>query len=222
MAHDIVGPGGNGLDSLNMLSFSQFLEQAARKGEVVNTLFEERLFDLVDILQRAATALASEEIPYQVVGGLAVLIHVEEADPEHATLTRDVDLMVRRGDLERIKDAALRAGFRFRHAAGIDMLVFGTTVSARNAVHLVFSGEKVRTDYLVPTPEIMPERKKVHGAEVMVIPVPDLLRMKLTSFRDKDRVHVRALDAAGLIKPDVEAQLISELASRLQRIRETE
>lgn len=205
-----------------MLSFAQFLEQTARRGEVVNTLFEERLFDLVGILQRAAVALASEEIPYEVVGGLAVLIHVEEADPEHATLTRDVDLMVRRDDLARIKDAARGAGFQFRHAAGINMLVFGPSASARNAVHLVFSGEKVRPDYLIPTPEIMPERKLIHGAEVMVVPVADLLRMKLTSFRDKDRVHVRALDSAGLITPDAEAGLIPELAARLQRIRETE
>jgi hypothetical protein len=205
-----------------MLSFTQFLEQTARKGAVVNTVFEKRLFDLVGVLQRVATALESEEIPYEVVGGLAVLIHVEEADPEHATLTRGVDLMVRRDDLARIKNAARRAGFQFRHAAGIDELVFATSASARNAVHLVFSGEKVRPDYLVPTPEIAPQRMKIHGANVMVVPVADLLRMKLTSFRDKDRVHVRALDAAGLITPDAEAGLIPELASRLQRIRETE
>ena len=38
-------------------------------------------------------------------------------------LTRDVDLMVRREDLERVKQAAANHGFRFRHAAGVDMLI---------------------------------------------------------------------------------------------------
>ncbi len=61
----------------------------------MNTLFEERLFDL------------------------AVLIHGEEANPEHSILTRDVDLMVRRSDLARIQRAAAQSGFVDRHAAGM-------------------------------------------------------------------------------------------------------
>jgi hypothetical protein len=79
-----------------MLTFAQFLADTARKGEAVNTLLEERLFDLVGILHKIAHTLANKDIPYELIGGLAVLIHVEEANPEHSTLTRDVDLMVRR------------------------------------------------------------------------------------------------------------------------------
>jgi len=67
-----------------------------------------------------------------------VLIHVEEANPELTSLTRDVDLMVRRSDLERIKLAVAKNGFRFRHAVGVDMLIYGDEESARNAVHLDF------------------------------------------------------------------------------------
>ena len=50
----------------------------------------------------------------------------------------------------------------------------------------------------------------------------DLVRMKLNSYRDKDRVHVRAMDAVGLITPDVERALPEDLHSRLQHIRTTE
>ncbi len=53
----------------------------------------------------------AEDIPYELIGGLAVLIHVEEANPEHSTLTRDVDLMVHREDLERIQAAAAERRF---------------------------------------------------------------------------------------------------------------
>ena len=88
---------------------------AATRGEAINTLFEERLFGLVGILGKIADTLAAEDIPYELIGGLAVLIHVEEANPEHSTLTRDVGLMVRRADLDRIKLAAGNNGFRFRH-----------------------------------------------------------------------------------------------------------
>jgi len=46
--------------------------------------------------------------------------------------------------------------------------------------------------------------------------------MKLSAFRDKDRVHIRSMDAAGLITPEVEKALPVELQERLQHIRETE
>jgi hypothetical protein len=56
----------------------------------------------------------------------------------------------------------------------------------------------------------------------MVIPVADLVQMKLTSYRDKDRVHIRSLDAAGLLTHEAERRLAPELLSRLKHIRETE
>jgi hypothetical protein len=56
----------------------------------------------------------------------------------------------------------------------------------------------------------------------MVITVADLVRMKLSSFRDKDRVHVRSMDAAGLITPEVKAGLPAGLLERLQHVRDTE
>ena len=205
-----------------MQTFEQFIRDTAQKGEVVNLMFEERLFDLVGVLHKITDALAAENIPHELIGGLAVLIHVEEADPAQTALTRDVDLMVRRSDLERIKEAAARNGFRFRHAAGVDMLLYGSTESARNAVHLIFSGEKVRPNQATPNPPILPEKKVIHGQEVLVVPVADLVRMKLSSYRDKDRVHIRSMDAAGLITRELEEGLPDELRSRLQHVRETE
>jgi len=65
-----------------MLTFEQFLAEAANRGEAVNTVFEERLFDLVGVLHRIADALTGAHILHEVVGGLAVLIHVEEVSPE--------------------------------------------------------------------------------------------------------------------------------------------
>lgn len=83
------------------MGFVEYLEEAASKGELVNLVFEERLLNLVSILQKIAGPFAAADIPYEVVDGLAVLIHVEQADPTHSVLTRDVDIMISRSDLDR-------------------------------------------------------------------------------------------------------------------------
>ena len=57
----------------------------------MNTLFEERLFALVGMLHKITDTFNSHYIPHELIGGLAVLIYVEEANPEHTPLTRDVD-----------------------------------------------------------------------------------------------------------------------------------
>ncbi|MGO9274691.1 MAG: hypothetical protein ACLQOO_31425 [Terriglobia bacterium] len=202
------------------MQFHQFLEETAARGEVVNLVFEERLFNLVGILQKIAEPLTAAGIPYEVVGGLAVLIHVEEADPTHSVLTRDADILIDRSNLERVIAVAESQGFRFRHVAGGDMLLYGE--KAVNAVHLVFSGEKVKPSQVIPNPPLAPERKMINGQEVWVVPVADLVRMKLSANRDKDRVHLRSLDAAGLIGPEIERRLPESLRVRLQQVRETE
>ena len=52
--------------------------------------------------------------------------------------------------------------------------------------------------------------------------VSDLLRMKLTSFRLRDKTHVIDMDSVGLITPEMEAALPDSLRRRLQQVREEE
>lgn len=205
-----------------MSTFADYLREMAAKGEAVNTVFEERLYELTGVLHRITHSLSSHGIPHELIGGLAVLVHVEEADATHSMLTGDVALLVNRADLDRIIAAASASGFRFRHTAGVDMLLYGETTSARNAVHLIFSGEKVRPDQATPNPPIDPVHKIVQGEPVMVVPIAGLVRMKLSSFRLKDQVHVQVMDAAGLITPEVERSLPVELVTRLEQVRRSE
>jgi hypothetical protein len=111
-------------------------------------------------------------------------------------------------------------GLAYRHAAGLDMLVAAGEPKARSAVQLVFVREKVRPDYLEPVPGFSPPVRTREG--ILLAPVADLVRMKLTSYRLKDRVHLQDLDAVGLITPDVEAQLSEALRQRLQEVRASE
>ena len=86
------------------------------------------------------------------------------------------------------------------------MLVRPDQPSGRRAVHL----------YPEATPELGPYRRI---RELRLIPLADLIHMKLTSFRAKDEAHLNDLDEAGLITPEVEAGLSPSLAERLARVR---
>jgi len=87
---------------------------------------------------------------------------------------------------------------------------------------LLYAGEKVKATQLESHPPVSPVRAGLHGQDFRVIPVLDLARMKLSSYRDKDRVHVRGMDAAGLITREIEHGLSEELLVRLRNVRETE
>ena len=182
----------------------------------VNTFFEERLQDLFNLAERVEAAFAAAGLEYRVVGGLATFLYVEEAEPDAGRLTKDIDILVRREDLAAIADAVKPMGLEFRHAAGVDMLVQSGQPSARRAVHLVFAGEKVRPEYPAATPALSGERR-LRG--IRIVPLVDLIRMKLTSFRAKDEAHIVDLDEAGLITPEIEADLSDALRDRLAKAR---
>ena len=185
----------------------------------VNTFFEKRLQDLFNLAERVEKALGSAGIEYRVVGGLAAYLYVEEAEPDAGRLTKDIDIVVRREDLARIAAAAEPFGLEYRHAAGVDMLVQKGQPSARRAVHMIFEGERVRPEYAEPAPPLGTARK-IQG--IPLIPLADLVRMKLTSFRLKDQTHLKDLDEQKLITPEIEAGLSPVLVARLAEVRARE
>jgi hypothetical protein len=182
--------------------------------------YDHHVDQLFQLLGRVARALADAGIEYRVVGGVAVFLHVAGRDPLAARSTRDIDLAVDRAQLAAIARAVSAIGLEHRHAAGIGMLVDAREPSARSAVHLVFVREKVRPDYLEAVPDFSQPVRTAEG--VLLAPVADLVRMKLTSFRLKDRVHLQDLDAVGLITVEVEGTLPPRLRERLRELRAME
>jgi len=57
---------------------------------------------------------------------------------------------------------------------------------------------------------------------ILVAPVADLVKMKLTSYRLKDRVHIQDLDGVELISAEMETGLPEVLRQRLAEIRASE
>jgi hypothetical protein len=166
-------------------------------------------------LLRAATALEQANVPYAVVGGNAVAAWVARVDESAVRNTQDVDILLRRGDLETAKNALAAAGFVYRHVKGVDMFLDGPEAKARDAVHVVFSGEKVRPEYLLPVPDVTDAEQT---PEFRLLNLEPLVRMKLTSFRRKDQVHVLDLAEVGLVDESWVNRYPPELSERLREL----
>lgn len=166
-------------------------------------------------LRRATGALEAAGLRYAVIGGNAVAAWVSKVDPAAARNTADVDIMVARDDFDRVIAALAGAGFVHRHAAGIDMFLDGPQGKPREAVHVIFAGEKVRKEYVAPAPEVT-DTEKLDAFRVLAF--EPLVRMKLTSFRLKDQVHLQDMIEVGLLDEAWLDKLPAELASRLKEL----
>ncbi len=166
-------------------------------------------------LLRATAALEKAGVAYAVIGGNAVAAWVGRVDQSAVRFTQDVALLIRRADLDAARAALEAVGFIYRHAARIEMFLDGPDAKARDAVHVIFAAEKVRPEYPFPAPEV----SEAEASEVFrVLNLGALIRMKLTSFRDKDRTHLRDLLDVGLIDESWRARLPEPLAARLQTL----
>jgi len=166
-------------------------------------------------LLRAASALKQAGVPYAVAGGNAVAAWVSRVDEAAVRNTQDVDIILRRADLPAARRALEAAGFTYRHVASIDRFLDGPDAKARDAVHIVFAAEKVRPDYLTSVPDVSESEET---ETFRLVSLAALVRMKLTSFRDKDRVHVRDLMAVGLVDDAWLLNLPIPLRARLQEL----
>jgi hypothetical protein len=197
------------------VTFEQFLTSAAAEGRPVNGLWEERLFDVLGVTEKITVPLTTQGILHEIIGGLAVLIHVEASGSAGGIMTADTDVLIQRCDLAGFIEVAKQNGF----TGSGDRLKHPTF---RTTVHLHFTGDKVSDSQAMPHPEITPTRKTLHGLDVPVMRLHDLVLTRLNSERTIDRVSIRSMDALGLITVDLEATLPERLRSRLQNIRDTE
>lgn len=185
----------------------------------LNEFSWERMIAAVDAVReracRIASALNRESIPHAIVGGNAVAAWVARVDVEAVRNTKDVDLLVRRDDFERVVAAAESVGFVHQQVGGLDLFLDGPEGSVRSAIHVVFAGEKVRDDYPLPAPDVTESES---GPEFTVAALEPLVRMKLTSFRLKNQVHLLDLLEVGLIDARWCDRFPDELAARLREL----
>lgn len=168
-------------------------------------------------LARATTALTAGGVPYAVIGGNAVAAWVAQVDVGAVRTTRDVDILIRRQDLDAAKAAMATAGFEHAEVAGVDLFLEGPTGKPSEGVHLIFAGEHVKTADPAPAP-LVEESLQVEGIAYRVVALEALVRMKLVAFRRKDQVHLQDMIRLGLIDPTWPDRFPQLLADRLREL----
>ena len=170
-------------------------------------------------LRLVTSALGDAAIPYAVVGGNAVAAWVGRVDPTATRATRDVDLLIRRADIGRVTGALKSLGFQREDLRSSTLFIDPDEPSRRSAVHVVWAGELVRPSYALPAPSVEDAVADPEG--FMVLDLPSLVRMKLTSLCDIDRVHVADMVRVGLIDTSVRSKLPEHLQDRLASIEDS-
>ncbi len=187
-------------------------------GEALWRRMERAVEKIQERLERTARTLEQAGIPYAIIGGNAVRAWVAQADEAAVRTTRDVDILLRRSDWPAAKAAMEAAGFLSRRVAGIDMFLDGPGSKARDAVHVLFAGEKVFPEDLEAAPDVS-ESENIQNHRTLKLEA--LVRMKLNAFRDKDRMHVRDMIDVELVDESWCDRFSPELSARLKELLDT-
>jgi hypothetical protein len=169
-------------------------------------------------LRRATAALEAAGVPYAVAGGNAVAAWVALVDPAAVRNTQDVDILLRRADLEAAARALEAVGFVRRHVAGVEMFLDGHDGRTRDAVRITFAGETGRRDDLAEAPDVGESER---FEKFSVVSLEPLVRMSLGALNAENAMHLRDMLDVGLIDASWPARFPSELAVRLQHLIDT-
>ena len=144
--------------------------------------------DLFDEIMAVTHALEAGSIEYAWCGAIALAIHgVPRA-------TRDIDVMVRSGDLDRFRAVAHRCGFTLE---ALPMTFASSGVTLHRFTKLV-GGTSLMLDALLadgPLAAVWDDRTRVRTTqgEVSVVSRAGLVTLKLAAGRPQDLVDVQRL-----------------------------
>jgi hypothetical protein len=171
------------------------------------------LDEVTERMRRISRALSAASVDYALVGGQAVALWVATKDPAAVRTTKAVDILLRREDLPKARAAAAAAALDYFEVVGVGMFLERSDPNPRKAVHLIWSNEKVRPEYPLPSPSV--DERQMIEQDMPVVSLAGLVRMKLMSNRDQDRVHLRDLIGVRVVDRSFLDPLPPELASRL-------
>lgn len=172
--------------------------------------------DIAKRRDRIAATLDQHQVPYALIGGLAVAAWVAGVDPDAVRTTKDVDILLNEDDLPRARAAAEAAGFEYAQVMNVPMFLDRDDPRPKRAVHIIWAGKIVRSGDSVPSPTL--DDAVVLESGLSVISLDALVRMKLTAYHLHDQVHLKDMQQVGLIDASWCAKLPAVLAERLQRI----
>lgn len=136
-------------------------------------------------------ALETAMVDYALCGGIAVAFH------GYPRFTKDIDLLVREEELERVKQAIKPLGFGLE-AAPMPFDADGPTERVIHRVSKVEEGEILTLDLLLVNPaleEVWEDRVVYEwkGRRVRIVSIDGLARMKRMAGRDQDLLDLKKL-----------------------------
>jgi hypothetical protein len=136
-------------------------------------------------------ALEAASIEYALCGALALAVH---GAPR---ATKDIDLIARKSDADRIRDVARHTGFTFE---ALPMEFSGSGIEVQRFMKLI-DGRPLMLDVLWLNPKlqaIWDDRLRVpwRDGTLSVVSRDGLITLKLTAGRAQDLVDIQSLTAA--------------------------
>lgn len=170
------------------------------------------------LLRNVTNALDAAGVPYAVIGGNAVAAWVSTIDDGATRATKDVDLLVRRADMPSISAAVAPLGLFPEEAGGIPVLLDKSDPRRSKGVHLIYAAEPFHSRSSDRAPDVSATVRLSDGFRV--IPLLELVAMKLIAYRLHDRVHLQDMLKVGLITPAIALQLPEGLLAKLRETRD--
>jgi len=142
--------------------------------------------DFFQELKDVVIALESRKIDYALCGGVALAIH---GAPR---ATQDIDLLLRREDIDRLREAARACGFTLESLP----MDFASGVTVRRFTKLV-EGEPFMLDVLLvpPLENVWADRQvaEFEGGTMRVVSKEGLISLKLAAGRPQDIADIQRL-----------------------------
>lgn len=147
--------------------------------------------DLLQELEHVVDVLRREHLEFALCGGLAVNVY------GHVRATRDIDFLVRRESVERLRDSVVSLGYTLRSGR----IPFGAGTPNEREVWRVSKAEGtalLSLDLLVVTPVFEPvwnDRQRVQwrGRTLDIVSLAGLATMKRLAGRPQDLADLAAL-----------------------------
>ncbi len=155
-------------------------------------------------LERTTTALNAANIDYALIGGNAVAAWVSRIDGAAVRNTRDVDILLRREDLEKAIPVMEAAGFVYRHARGIDMFLDGPGGKVYDAIKI-----RHETDFVCIDNTVLFDN-------IYFLSLESLVHYELHSNHCENMMNLRDLIEANLIDETWPSRFEPPLNTRLQ------
>ncbi|MCG3130829.1 MAG: hypothetical protein FLDDKLPJ_01602 [Phycisphaerae bacterium] len=170
------------------------------------------------LLKTVTSALDAAGIEYAVIGGNAVATWVASRDEGAVRATKDVDILLRKSDIQRVADTLAPLGFISADVMGIPVFMEASHPLPSQGVHVIVAGEKVRQTSCHVAPDVRSVTRSASGH--LVLDLLPLVMMKLDAFRLRDQTHLVDMLSVGLLDASWKDKLPEDLRPRFEQVLE--